>query len=88
MTPPPRPGEWRSEGDEPITRREFGKLELRVDKINEYGTPHGQVLRRDLDALVKSVDKRLANLTRIGIGILLALIGGLISLVTILITAP
>lgn len=73
------------------SRREFDRLEARVDLLYDKGTPHGRVLeselknlRKDLQELERTVDRRLSNMTKVGVGILTALLGGLVSLLTAL----
>lgn len=77
--------------DNGVSRREFDRLEQRVDQITREGSPavarmqdRIDGLREDMHQLEQTVDRRLSNITRVGVGILLALIGGLITLLTAL----
>lgn len=90
-----------------VTRREFDRLEARVDLIYMQGSPqvrelHAtmntevQALRRetarveatveaDLRGLREATDKRLSTLTRIAVGIFLALFTGMFAAITALV---
>ena len=74
--------------DNGVSRREFDRLERRVDDLasTDVGRLQERIdgIRSEMNKLEQTVDRRLSNITRVGVGILLALIGGLITLLTAL----
>lgn len=78
-----------------VTRREFDKLEWKVDVLYDKGSPQLRALERELETemrnmhddfkeLQAAVDRRLQSVYRVAVGILIALVGGLITLLTAL----
>jgi len=78
-----------------VTRREFDKLETKVDVLYDKGSPQLRALERELETEMRNmhddfkelqgaVDRRLQSVYRVAVGILIALVGGLITLLTAL----
>lgn len=73
-----------------VTRREFDRLESRVDLLFDKGSPQVQALERQIAIElreirddVRDVNRRIANLFRLGWALLMALIVGLVSLLSV-----
>lgn len=72
-----------------VSRREFDRLESRVDLVFDKGSPQVRALEVRMEIELRGVrediqeqNRRLASIARLGWSILIALIVGLVSLLT------